>query len=94
MNQYEVLYILEAKLEDKARDAEIEKISSIVTENGGSVEKVDKWGIKKYAYPIDYKTEGFYALMTFSAPPALPLELERRMKISDAVVRYKVTKVG
>ena len=93
MNRYEALYILEAKLEDAVREAEIEKFSNLVAEHGGEVESVNKsapWGNRRFAYPIDYKTEGFYVLMTFSSKPEFPAELERRMKIADHVVRYKV----
>jgi small subunit ribosomal protein S6 len=92
MNKYEVLYILEGSLEDAAREAEIEKFSAAVTENGGEVESVNKWGMRKFAYEINYKTEGYYVLMTFTAKPEFPAELERRMRITDAVVRFKVAR--
>lgn len=92
MNRYEVLYILTSNLEDAVRDAEIEKFSALVTENGGEVAEVNKWGTKKFAYPIDYKNDGYYVLMTFSSKPEFPAELERRMRITDNVVRFKVTK--
>ena len=95
MNRYEVLYILASKLEDAARDAEIERFSKLVADNGGEVESVQKtapWGLKKFAYEIDFKKDGFYVLMTFASKPELPAELERRMKIADSVVRYKVTR--
>ena len=93
MNRYEVLYILDAKLEDAVRDAEIEKFSLLVADNGGEVESVAKsapWGQRRFAYPIDFKNEGFYVLMTFLAKPEFPAELERRMKIADHIVRCKV----
>ena len=96
MNKYEVLYILESKLEDAAREAEIEKFSKLVTDGGGVVENVVKtapWGLKKFAYPIDYKKDGFYVLMAFTSAPDFPAELERRMKIADHVVRYKVARL-
>ncbi len=90
MNKYEVLYILKTNLEDGVKEAEIEKFSAGVKEFGGEVLEVNEWGIKKFAYPIDYKNEGYYVLMTFNAKPDFPAELERRMKIADNVVRYKV----
>ena len=93
MNKYEVLYILEAKLEDAVKESEIEKFSNVITAGGGQVENVSKWGNRKYAYPINYKNEGYYVLMTFFSSPNLPQELERRMKITDNVVRYKVMAV-
>ena len=88
MNKYEVLYILDAKLGDEAIDAQIEKYKTLVTSSGGEVEKADKWGVKKLAYPIEKKTEGFYVLMNFTAKSELPAEMERQMKISDEVMRY------
>lgn len=90
MNNYEVLYIIDNSLDDAAKDAVIAKYEGLITADGGSVEKVDKWGTRKFAYPIDYKTEGFYVLMTFSASSDLPKELERQMRISDEIVRYMV----
>ncbi len=92
MNRYEVLYILESGLEEAAREAEIEKFSALVTGNGGEVENVNKWGVRKFAYEINFKHDGYYVLMTFSAKPEFPAELERRMRIADAVVRFKVTR--
>jgi len=91
MRKYEVLYILNAEMADDAREALINKISAIVTDNGGTVDKIDKWGIKKYAYPINYKTEGFYVLMTFNAESKIPAELDRQMRISDNVIRNMIT---
>ncbi len=92
MNKYEVLYIIDSKVEGAAKDALVEKYSALVTANGGEVESVDKWGDKKLAYPIDYKNEGYYVLMTFTAKPEFPQELERQMRIADEVMRYMVIK--
>ena len=92
MNKYEVLYILDSKLDDAAKDAACEKYSALVKELGGEVESVDKWGVKKFAYEIDAKTEGFYVLMNFSSAPEFPMELERRMRIDENVVRYMVVR--
>lgn len=92
MNKYEVLYILDCKLDDAAKDAQIEKYKGVVTAAGGEVENVDKWGVKKLAYEIDFKSEGFYVLMNFTAPATLPAELERQMRIADEVIRFIVVK--
>lgn len=90
MNKYEVLYILAGSLDDAAKEAQVEKYSALVTANGGEVEAVDKWGMKRFAYPINFKNEGYYVLMNFTSGPELPQEMERQMKISDEVVRYMV----
>ncbi len=93
MTRYESMYILKPTLEEEARAALIAKFSDIVASNGGEVEQVDEWGMKKLAYPIDYIDDGYYVLMTFAAPPSLPLELERNYKINDNVMRFMVIKL-
>ena len=90
MNKYEVLYIIDASIDDAAKEAQIAKYSDLVTANGGSVESIDKWGIKKFAYPMEFKNEGYYVLMNFTAPAELPAEMERQMRIADAIIRYLV----
>ena len=90
MNKYEVLYILDGKLSEEAVETQVEKYKTLVTSSGGTIEKADKWGMKKFAYPIEKKSEGYYILMNFSAKPGFPAEMERQMKISDEVMRYIV----
>lgn len=92
MNKYEVLYILGAGLDDSVKEAQIEKYSALVTANGGEVVNVNKWGVKRFAYEIAGKTEGYYVQMTFTANPDLPQEMERQMKISDEVVRAMIVR--
>ena len=91
MTNYEVLYIVSPKLEEAARDELIERFKNVVVAAGGSAE-VNKWGMRKLAYRVNFQNEGYYVLMTFSAPADLPAELERQMRISDAVMRFMVTK--
>ena len=90
MNKYEVLYILDGKLSEEAVETQVEKYKTLVTSSGGEVEKTDKWGLKKFAYLIEKKSEGYYILMNFSASSGFPQELERQMKISDEVLRFMV----
>lgn len=90
MNKYEVLYIIDASADDATKEAQIAKYSDLVTAAGGTVDAIDKWGIKKFAYPMEFKNEGYYVLMTFSAPADLPAEMERQMRISEFVIRYLV----
>ena len=92
MNSYQVLYILRPDMEEEARTALIEQIAGIITSDGGEVEKTDEWGMKKLAYPIDDLNDGYYVLVDFKAKPELPRELERKMQISDFVMRYMVEK--
>ena len=94
MNRYELTYIIDTALEETARKELIEKVSNLIAANGGEVEKVDEtWGKRRLAYTIDYKTEGWYVLVTFKAPAELPRELERNLEIYDSVIRYLVVKL-
>ena len=92
MNSYELLYILNNELADEAKEQVIEKLNAVVTANGGAIDGVDKWGTRRLAYPIDYKNEGYYVLVNFTAPATLPDELERVMRITDSVIRFMVVK--
>ena len=94
MNRYELTYIIDAALEETARKELIEKISGLIVANGGEVEKVDEtWGKRRLAYAINYKTEGWYVLVTMKAPADLPRELERNLQINENVIRYLVVKL-
>ena len=94
MNRYEMIYIIDTDLEETARKELIEKVSALITSNGGEIEKVDEtWGKRRLAYAIDYKTEGWYVLVTFQAPVELPRELERNLQINESVLRYLAVKL-
>ena len=92
MNSYELLYIIDNEISDEAKEAVVAKISAVITDNGGTIDGLDKWGTRKLAYPINYKTEGYYVLVNFTAQATLPSELERVMRITDSVVRFLVVK--
>ncbi len=93
MNQYEALYIIVPELDEEQNRATIDKFKGIIESNGGEIAKVDEWGKRKLAYDIDYKTEGFYVLMSFQSAPEFPRELERNFKNDERVLRYLVTRV-
>ena len=93
MNQYEVMYVIDAALEDGARVELINRFSELVKKNGGEIDRVDEWGKRRLAYAINYKTEGWYVLVTFKAPAELPRELERNLEIYESVIRYLVIKL-
>ena len=67
MAKYEMLYLLNNDLSDEAKDAKVAKFEHVVTSMGGNVLSSDKWGTKKTAYPIKFKNESYYVLMTFEA---------------------------
>lgn len=86
INNYETIFVIDASLEEDAITALTEKFKSLIAENG-TVESVDVWGKRKLAYPINFKTEGFYVLVNFSSNPEFPKELERVYGITDGVIR-------
>ena len=92
MTKYEMLYILDASLTDEAKEEIIVKFEDLVKNNGGVVEKTDRWGVKKLQYPINYKSEGYYVLMTFEAEKTLVVELKRIAGIVDGIIRRLITK--
>ena len=90
MNKYEVMYVIDAALEDSARNELISYFSGIVEKNAGTIDRVDEWGKRRLAYAINYKTEGYYVLLYIQGPSELPRELERNFQINDNVLRYLV----
>jgi len=92
-NKYEVMYIIDATVEEEARKALIERFNTLITENGATISDIDEWGKRRLAYPINYKNEGYYVLMHIEAAPEFPRELERNLQISDSVMRYLVTRI-
>ena len=87
MANYEVMFILDPALEDDKKDATVETVKTIIASEG-EVVNVDVWGMKKLAYPIQKKAEGYYVVVEFKAQHTLPKELDRRLKISDNVMRH------
>ena len=89
MKKYEVLFIINTELEDEKKAAVVEMAKETIS-TAGEVEKVDVWGNKKLAYPIQKKNEGYYVLINFKAQEDLPKELDRKLRISDDVLRYLI----
>ncbi|MCI6820496.1 MAG: 30S ribosomal protein S6 [Clostridiales bacterium] len=89
MINYEVMLILDPALEDDKKDTTVETVKGIIAAEG-EVGNVDTWGMRKLAYPIQKKSEGYYVVIEFKAQPTLPKELDRRLKISDNVIRHMI----
>lgn len=87
MNKYELLYIISSAAEEEAREAIIKKFSDMVVNDGGVVESIEKIGMKKFAYPIQDRNEGFYVLMNFESKPTLLREMEQQMALTEHFVR-------
>ena len=92
MNKYQLLFIIDNGIDDEAKAAVVDKFTGLIAELGGAVSAVDKWGTRKYAYPINFKNEGYYVLVQFEAGPEVPAEIDRQMRIHDNVVRQMITR--
>ena len=88
MNKYELALIVNAKIEDDARAAVVEKAKDYITCFGGTVTEVEDWGKKKLAYEIQKMSEGFYYFIKFDAEAGVPGELEQSVRIMDNVLRF------
>lgn len=89
MKKYEVMFILDSSLEDERKTSLVELAKEVIS-NDGEVTKEDIWGNRKLAYPIEKKSEGYYVVLEFNANPDLPKELERRLRITDGVMRQMI----
>jgi len=87
MRKYEIMYILKADLEEEARKAEIEKLHSIILNHGGEITRVDEWGLRDFAYPINDMLKGFYMVLKVTADQGALDEFRRLTKIDQNVVR-------
>ena len=83
---YEVVYIIDPAQGEENIAALVAKFKTLAEQNGSAVE-VEEWGSRKLAYPINYKTEGYYVLMTFESKTDFPAELTRIYNITDGIIR-------
>lgn len=89
MAKYETMLITSAALDEEATAALVGKFKSLIEANG-TIDSIDEWGKRRLAYPINDLNEGHYVLMTFTAAPELPAELDRVLKITEGVMRSMI----
>jgi small subunit ribosomal protein S6 len=90
MRSYEALVIVDASLEEGDIQKAVDRFSTVITDNGGEVTNVDRWGLRRFAYEIAHKNEGYYFLANFAAPEDAIANLERTVRISDEYIRGKI----
>ncbi|MDR3136565.1 MAG: 30S ribosomal protein S6 [Coriobacteriales bacterium] len=90
MKAYELLFFVSPTLEDETREATLARVDAAITQQGGKVDKVDAWGKRKLAFEVDRLTDGDYYLINFHAEPTSIAELDRVLRITDAVIRFIV----
>mgnify|MGYP001151102876 FL=1 len=89
-HQYELMVILDPELDERTVAPSLDKFLKVITNDGGSIDNVDIWGRRRLAYEIQKKNEGIYAVVNFTATSAATQELDRQLKLSEAVMRTKV----
>lgn len=90
---YEELFIVRPDAAEEEVDQVVEQMTGVVTHAGGTVDKMEKWGKRKLAYRVDKHREGYYVLMQFTAGPETVKELERRMRVTDAVIKFITVRI-
>jgi small subunit ribosomal protein S6 len=93
MRIYENLFIVKPDATEEEIDHLIEQMSKNVTNAGGTVDKVDKWGKRRLAYRVEKYREGNYILLQFTAGPETVMEFERRMRVQDSVIKYITVRI-
>lgn len=90
MHQYELMVILDPEIDERTVAPSLDKFLNVVRNDGGSVDNIDIWGRRRLAYEINKKSEGIYAVVQLTATGDTTKELDRQLKLSEAVMRTKV----
>ncbi len=93
LHDYELVVIISPEVEDEALDSIIDNVGRFITDNGGTVSDVERWGKKKLAYSIKHFVEGSYVLTRFKLRPTSSRELEANLRISEDVLRHLLIRV-
>ena len=90
---YEVVFVVDPAQGEEAIAAQVNNFKTLIEQNASNVE-VEEWGTRKLAYPINYKTEGYYVLVNFTSAPEFPRELDRKLRIADGIMRSLIVCKG
>ena len=92
INSYETMFIVDAQLSEEATQAIVEKFKALIEKNA-TITKLDEWGKRRLAYPINDQNEGYYVLVNFEADGAFIAELDRIFNITDGIIRSMTVRV-
>lgn len=92
MKKYEIMYIVNASVEDAARKELMDSLHAIITDHEGSIDKVDEWGVKEFAYEIDHMNKGYYVVINVTANNEGIHEFDRLARINNNIVRFMIVK--
>lgn len=94
MRTYELMMITHGSLDEAAVQANVERFTTLIGDQGGTVTRVDHWGKRQFAYEINHMHEGYYTVVDLEISSKGLLEVERQLRLADQVVRHKVVRPG
>ena len=94
LRDYELVVIINPEVIDEALDSIVDNVSQFITENGGTISNVERWGKRRLAYPIKHFMEGNYVLTQFKLSPKLDKKFETSLQISEEVLRHLLVRVS
>ena len=92
MNSYELAIVLNAKIDDDARNAALSRAKDYITRFGGKISDVEEWGKQRLAYEIQKMSEGYYYFIQFEAESDAPAKIESQVRIMDNVLRFLIVR--
>jgi small subunit ribosomal protein S6 len=90
LREYEVMLILPAEADESAVGGAVERITKVLSEGGGEVKNIDRWGRRRFAFPIARQSEGYYVVVRFTGEPSSLAEIDRTLTLADEIMRFKV----
>ena len=88
MRNYEIMFIVNPNTAEDEIDKTNSQVEGVITAGGGTIEKIEKMGKRKLAYPVSKFRDGYYVLFNAIADGAIIKEVERRLRVMDAVIKY------
>lgn len=92
MRAYELMVIVESGLDDDVTEAQVTRVAELIAQRGGEVRREDRWGLRRFAYEINHKHDGYYVVFEFVGGSDLD-QLERALRLADQVVRHKLLRL-
>ena len=93
MRNYQLVFIIHPSFDEDQADGVINDVKDLITRNDGEIAKVESWGLRKLAYPIQKQSEGRYVLMEFDLEPQKVKEMERVLKLTEPVIRHLIVRL-
>jgi small subunit ribosomal protein S6 len=94
LRHYETFYLLDPDLNEEQREAVLSKIKGIITDDGGEIVSVDNWPLRKLAYKVNKKIQGYYVLVEYGAKAGTIAEITRNLRLEEGVMKFLTNKLG